>query len=196
MTPRQILVPGLSIVLIFLAGLACIRRTPSNLPPLEVGLYTGIEQVAKLDESEAQVSARTQFSPEKLDVTDADLIALKFTSAVHFKDVGVKAYFRKGRVALIEVQEPFAGGLQGKKYQLFPFGSQKGKSWQEVITREFGSPQNHNEGGRFSSESLAYSWGDISYNGNGPNQLALYRDPEVAQYRQKNFGRVIQFWPK
>lgn len=181
-------------VAIFMAFVACIRRTPSNIPPMEVSLYTGIDSVARMDESESSVSARTQFSPEKFEVADSELLALKFTSGVHFKDVGVKAYFRNGRVALIEVQEPFAGIVQGKKYQLFPFLSSNGKTWQETITREFGIASNHSDGGRFGSESLFYGWGDISYNGMGPNQLALYRDPEIAKYRMKNFGRVIKFW--
>jgi hypothetical protein len=177
---------------VFIFG-GCIRRDASSLPPLELSLYLGIDHLVRLSDTEGEILAHSQGLGKKSDLP-SDLAALKFTAMVSMDVVGVRAYVRNGRVALIEVQDPFKGGIQGRKIKLFPFKLPPGNTWDEALIREFGEPSLRASGGRFGSEALFYSWGDLSFNRMGPNQIAVYRDPDIAQYRKQNFGRNINFW--
>lgn len=174
---------------------ACIRRNTASIPVLALNLYTGIDQLVRLDDTPEQIAARSTLVAKRLDILPkSELGQLKFTHAYHFEDVGVRAYIKHNRVALIEVQDPFKGQLVNRKVQLFPFTRIQDKTWEETLEKELGTPLDKSQGGRLSSELLVYSWGDISYNGLGPNEIAIYRDEEVSSYRKRNFGRVIKFW--
>jgi hypothetical protein len=182
-----------TLLAILSASIACTRRETASLPPLELSLYLGVQNLVRLSDTESEIMSHARGLAKKGDVSPA-LTALKFTQVVGVETEGVRAYLRNGRVALIELQEPFKGGIQGKKIKLFPFTIPPGKSWDEALIREFGEPELRASGGSFGSEALFYSWGDISYNRMGPNQIAVYRDPDIAQYRKQNFGREIRFW--
>lgn len=181
--------------LALLSSPACIRRTPTSLLPLQVSLYSGVEEVVRLGDLESDIQARSKEVSERVDLSsNADAQEAQFSHLLHFKAIGIRAYFRHSRVALIEIQEPFRGEVRGKRLKIFPFAAQQGRSWDEVIMRELGEPTMRVSGGRLSSEALFYSWGDISFNGMGPNEIALYRQAEVGTFRQKNFGRVIKLF--
>jgi len=164
---------------------------------MDLNIYAGIDDLVRLSDTETQIATRTKRERKKIDLGDnTEFKALRLAYLLHFKDAGVKAYFRNGRVALLEVQEPFHGTIQNKRIKIFPFNIPTGGSWEEALKREFGAPQASVSGGRLGSQALFYSWGDISFNGMGPNQIALYRDAEISTYRQNNFGRVVEFFPK
>ncbi|MBI4404342.1 MAG: hypothetical protein HY537_09290 [Deltaproteobacteria bacterium] len=185
---KKILIIGL---LTQLAFMACIRRNPSNLPPLEINLYGGIDQVARLGDTESKVLQRAAWAERKTVTPPQETAEYSFGPVYFFPDAGMRVYFRFGYVALIEVQEPFNGPVHGKKLRLFSFSTAPGDSWEETLRKEFGPPNLHADGGRLGSQALFYSWGDIAFNRMGPNQVALYRDPAVLKYRQKYFGRVV-----
>ena len=68
--------------------------------------------------------------------------------------------------------------------------------WEEYLVRELGDPVLRASGGTFGSEALFYAWGDISYNHSGPNEIAIYKDPDIITYRQSNFGRDMRLFKK
>lgn len=173
---------------------ACIFRDTASVPPMEVSLYFGVDQLVRLGDTESAVHKRSHFDIKKSAVSDSELTSLRFTDQLEFPDLGVHAYLRYNRVALLEIQEPFRGVVHGKRMELFPFATQTGQNWEEMLVRQLGTPTSEASGGRLSSNSLFYTWGDISYNAMGPNQLAIYRDPDIAKYRQKNFGRMLKLF--
>lgn len=182
-------------ILVGLWGTSCIKRQTSSIPNLQLSLHSGIEQLVRLNDTEEQMQARGNIRGDREEIsTSSELGQLKFTHLVHFKEAGIKAYFRAGRVALIEVQDPFSGSIVGRRLPVFPFSRLEDKTWEDTLIREFGSPLEKSTGGRLSSDLLLYSWGDVAYNGLGPNQFAIYKDEDVASYRKRNFGRVLKFW--
>lgn len=183
------------VLIVFLAGSACVRRDTSSLPPLQLSLHSGVEQVVRLNDTEEQMLARGAVKGTKSEIKPTtELGQLKFSHSYEFKEAGIRAYFRTGRVALIEIQDPFPGAIVGRRLAVFPFARREDKTWEESLLIEFGTPLEKSSGGRLSSDLLLYSWGDIAFNGLGPNQFAIYRDEDVASYRKRNFGRVIKFW--
>ena len=183
------------LVVFSLWGGACVRRNTASLPPLQLSLHSGLEGLVRLNDSEQQMTERSTVKAIRREIpTNSSLGALRFTHFYEVKESGIKAYFRGGRVGLIEIQDPFTGTIVGKRIQIFPFNRRDDKSWEETLIREFGSPLEKSSGGRLSSDLLLYNWGDIAFNGLGPNQIAIYRDYDIAAYRRQNFGRVIRFW--
>jgi len=175
---------------------ACLeeKSTPDKL--IELSLFTGVPGVARLGDSVKQTSDNADFAFTESSVEpDSDLGKLGFTSLFHFKDIGTRVYFRRDGVALITAQEPFKGVIKGKKVRLFSFSVPVISDWDALLVRELGPPDTRSSGGRFGSEALYYSWGDISFNRMGPNEIALYRTPEIGKYRLKNFGRELQLFP-
>ena len=193
---NPVLLLALSLVIGLFPG-ACIRKSVSSPATLEITLYLGVENVVRLGDTDSKVLARAGtkgvMAPLK---ENPDLQALRFTHVISFKEIGIEAYLRSGRVALIEIQERFQGKMSGRKLALFPLSSAKGNSWEEDLIKELGTPKQLLAGGKLASEALFYSWGDIAFNGQGPNQVALYRDDEVATYRTKHFGRTLNLFPK
>jgi hypothetical protein len=160
-----------------------------------VNLYSGVPQIALLGESPEEVKARLPSEPKKTDLKDnAELTALGFSEMYECSDIGMRIYIRRGKVALIEIQEPFQGSIRGKKVNLFSISKPTHGAWADDITAQFGAPDLQASGGRLGSQSFFYPWGDISFNGLGPNELALYRDPQIVAYREHNFGRVVKFF--
>jgi hypothetical protein len=176
------------------ASVSCIKRDTANVN-LELSVYNGIRDVVRIGDSEALVASHTQFNVETLSVAD-DAMATKlgFTAILKLADIGTTVYFRQGRAQLIRVQEPFRGPVQGKDLQVFNFAAPQGKTWEEILKREFGPPMIRASGGRLSSEALFYSWGDVSYNRMGPNEIAIYREMDVGTFRQRSFGRDVQLF--
>ncbi len=170
-------------------------RAPADLQEHDLSLYTGIRSVASLGDSEAQMLQRSHSPSTKTTGTgDPGLDKLRLSHAYHFKELGTSVYFRGGHVVMIVAQEPFRGAIQGKNLKLFSFTLPSGKTWAELLTRELGEPSARASGGKFGAEALFYSWGDISFNRMGPNQIALYRDSDLSHHRLKNFGRDIKFF--
>ncbi len=168
---------------------------PSESPKaFEVSLFTGISSLVKLGDTYPGVTKRIPYPFEKLPENE-DLKALRLTQAIYYRDLGLRVYFRRTGAVLITLQEPFKGTLRTKKIPLFPFGPAPQGTWEEVLVKELGPPDFVVSGGRLNSKALFYSWGDISFNAMGPNQLALYRDPSVIKFREKNFGREVQVMP-
>ncbi len=159
---------------------------------LEVSLFSGVDTIVRLDDTESDTMSRT---PERCEsepiAVDSPLAELKFTQLCEYKSLGIKAYYRFGRVALLELQEPFHGVVKGKNLRLFGLTRVAGKTWRDTLIQRFGAPGAESQGGRLSSQGLFYYWGDIAFNGQGPNQLALYRDQTIRTYRGQNFGRVL-----
>ncbi len=174
-----------------LLGPGCTERAPSSIG-LELSLYSGIRQLVNINDTEERILQRSPWTPERVDLSqDPGVDRVKFTHMLFFKEVGTRAYFRNGRVALIEIQDPFQGVIQGKKISVFKLEKVAPATWDQVLTAELGPPVSRTGGGTFGSEDFFYSWGDVSYNSNGPNEIAIYRDPEIMKYRQTSFGRKI-----
>lgn len=181
--------------LVFLGFAACTDRSPQSLPPMNLSLHSGIEELVRLNDTEAQMEARSLVRGKKNDIAaSSELGGLRFSHYIEFTSAGTKAYFRNGRVALIEIQDPFRGAIIGRKLPLFPFNRVEDRTWEDTLVREFGTPMEKSSGGRLSSDLLLYNWGDVAFNGLGPNQFAVYRDDDIATYRKRHFGRVIRFW--
>lgn len=186
----------LTICVICFAGASCTQRGPSSVG-LELSLHTGIRQLVNIGDSEEKVMerSRSQWKPERVDLTqDPGVERVKFSHMLFFKEIGTRAYFRNGRVALIEVQDPFLGVVQGKKLEVFKLAKSAAAPWDQVLIGELGEPTMRAGGGNFGSEALYYGWGDVSFNANGPNEIAIYRDPEIVKFRQTNFGRKINLF--
>ena len=177
------------------AFFSCVRRPLASLPSMEVNLFAGIEKLAKLGDNEEMVIKRTAWTKVKtIEVSIPDQREFGFSKILHIPDAGARVYLRYGYTSLILLQEPFHGNILGKKFKVFTFSIPGGNTWEEALVKELGAPTSKGDGGRFGSESLMYSWGDIAFNRMGPNELALYRDQTMAKFRQKNFGRVVQFF--
>lgn len=175
--------------------LGCTRKV--EVPPtLDVNLYSGVQAMAKIGDSEGQVLDRAKrWKPEVIELPrQVNDERVSWSKLYQFKELGMRVYFRHGRVALIELQEPFRGSIQGKKLQVFSFAAPTGASWEVTIIKEFGNPQVRASGGRFGAEAFFYAWGDISFNRMGPNELAIYRDRDISTLRQKSFGRDVKFF--
>jgi len=162
----------------------------------EVNLYSGIPDIVRLGENEPQFIARSKTlkrtKHERRETAAAEKVS--YSHMYSLDDVGIRVYFRNNRVALVELQDPFRGSIHGRKIKLFSLAPPEGTSWEELLIREFGMPQARASGGKLGSEALFYFWGDISYNRMGPNELALYRDHDIYQYRLNNFGRNVTFF--
>lgn len=159
---------------------------------LEINLYSGLRGLANLGDSWSQVSQLCHWKTEQLALpSGADENRIKFNEAYAIPDIGARLYLRDGRIALIEIQEPFHGNIQGKTLKLFDFRPPPGKDWEDALTMQFGPPIARASGGRLGSEALFYPWGDISFNRMGTNELAIYRDPTISSFRQKHFGRDL-----
>ncbi len=159
--------------------LSCTRKEASKVE-YDLSLYSGIRGVASLGDSESQMLQRSRSRATKIPTNEEPgLEKLHLTHSYLFKDIGTSVYFRGGHVAMITAQEPFRGSVQGKTLKLFSFTAPTGKTWGDVLARELGEPLARASGGKFGSEALFYSWGDISYNRMGPNQIALYRDNDL-----------------
>ncbi len=196
---RQTLLSQLLALSLLAGGLACTRK-PTQPSEMTIHLFSGIRNFVRLGDNESDVKRASQFTyvqeSIQADPPRASLIAEKVSHLFYYKDLGTKAYFRDGRVVLIEIQEPFRGVILGKTLKFFQFEVRKDKTWSEALEREFGGPLARGEGGRFGAEALFYPWGDISFNRMGPNEIALYTDPAISQYRQRNFGREIRLFKK
>ena len=187
------------LIAITFLGMAACTKKPEISMTLDVNLYSGVPEFAKLGDSEGQLIERSKkIKPEITDIprqvsaTGED--RLSFNKIFFYKPVGMRVYMRHGRVALIELQEPFRGSIQGKKLQVFSFAAPSGESWEDALVKEFGNPVVRASGGRFGSEAFFYSWGDVSFNRMGPNELAIYRDNDLSNLRQKSFGRDVKFF--
>lgn len=181
-----------------LAALACLLSMPlfGETPSYEVSLFTGISGLLKLGDSSTKVTTAVSSPFEKLKLVQTkEVTQLQLSDVLFFKELGLKVYFRKNGAVLITLQEPFKGNVRTKNIALFPFGPCPTGDWESFLTKELGIPDFKLTGGRFNSVSLFYSWGDMSFNNNGPNELALYRDPQVRKYREKNFGRELHLLP-
>ncbi len=178
----------------FMTG--CPFRDTASLPPMDINLYSGVPQIALLGDTASIVRTRLPPDPKKKDLKDVpELAALGFSEMYdNSAETGMRIYIRRGRVALIEIQEPFHGNVRGKKLNLFSLSKPDAGTWSEMLIQQFGTPQQQASGGRLNSQAFFYPWGDISFNGQGPNEIALYRDPQLLSYRQHNFGRVVKFF--
>jgi hypothetical protein len=179
-------------------GSACTRKA-AEAPEMTIHLYSGIRNFVRLGDNESDVkraSANMSYVREDiaLDPPTATLRAVDVTYLFYYKAIGTKVYFRNGQVVLLEMQEPFRGVILGKTMKFFQFELRQDKTWAEILEREFGGPIARGAGGRFGAEALYYPWGDISFNKMGPNEIALYTDPAISQYRQRSFGREIRLF--
>lgn len=164
--------------------------------PHEVSLYTGVGSLVKLGDPLSYTLKQIPKGFEKIPVSQSeDLRDLKIEEGLIHRELGIKIYYRSSGAVLIILQEPFTGKIRAKKTTLFPFGPSPSGTWEQFLVRDIGIPDFTVSGGRLNSTGLFYSWGDISFNAMGPNQLALYRDSAIAKYREKNFGREIQILP-
>jgi hypothetical protein len=174
---------------------ACLEKEKPQIF-LELSLYTGIPGVARLGETYQKTTQNAAYAWESIGVPQEPAYEkLGFTDVVYFKAVGTRVYFRRGGVAMIVAQEPFKGIIKSKNIHLFAFSVPPVSDWEAHLLKELGMPEARASGGRFSSEGLFYSWGDISYNRMGPNEIALYRDSELSKFRTNNFGRELKFFP-
>jgi len=178
-------------------GFATLAWAGASPHSHEVSLFTGIDKLVKLGDPVSMTLKQNPQGYEKISISDSDeLKALKIEEGLAYPGLGLKIYYRASGAALVILQEPFAGKIRSKKIALFPFSTSPSGTWEEYLTKELGIPDFTVTGGRLNSKALFYSWGDISFNAMGPNQLALYRDSLIAKYREKNFGRELQILPK
>ncbi len=186
---------GFGLFLAIIGWVSCTGRN-SAPPLLEVNLHSGIKNLGNVGDPETEFLKNKKWTADRIEL-GKEVDGVQFSYALHFREIGTRIYFRRDRVALIEIQEPFQGTIQGQRnFKLFTFGPPPEKTWEAILLKEFGPPQTKASGGRFGAEALFYPWGDISYNNNGANELAIYRDPEISRFRQKNFGRDISFFSR
>jgi hypothetical protein len=184
--------------------LCLVTAAVSNLPlalgrdtnPIMVSRYSGIVGVVQIGDTEKAVLARLKWENKRTELPkDHQLAKIRFTHMLSFPDGGIRAYFRNERVALLEIQDPFQGEIQGTRLSVFKPSSAQPEKWDEVLQQELGRmPRARAGNGSFGSEALFYDWGDIAFGKSGPQEMAIYRDPEIAKYRQTNFGRKIEMW--
>ena len=180
---------------LFVGSLGCIKRKPP-IPNLELVVNSGIRDVVRLGDSEGLVEQHVVGVLHKPPVHE-DPAAEQLGCDLIFEmdDIGARAYFRRGKVALIRIQTPFHGTIRGGKLKAFTIAPAPPKEgWDDYLMHEFGQPLLHASGGTFGSEALFYSWGDISYNRSGPNEIAIYATPDISAYRQRNFGRDMRLF--
>ncbi|NDC23821.1 MAG: hypothetical protein EB078_03160 [Proteobacteria bacterium] len=162
----------------------------------DVSLFTGISSLLKLGDSYTKVTQGLHYSFKPLKLVESpEMARLKIEQAIFYPELGLRVYFRRNGAILITLQEPFKGTIRTKNISLFPFGPCPTGDWESFLIKELGNPEFKMTGGKFNSQGLFYSWGDISFNKMGPNELALYRDPLVTKYREKNFGRELTVSP-
>lgn len=184
-------------VVFYLFFVAC-TTTQKEPPEMDINLYSGIRNFVRLGIPEDVLKKNTSFPAERVEIQSrspaASLEQVEVTHYLDFRTVGTKVYFRQDRAVLIEIQDPFKGKIQGKNLDLFQMSKPEKGSWEASLERIFGGPVARASGGSFGEECLFYPWGDISYNRNGPSQLALYRDQSISRYRQKSFGRELRLF--
>ncbi len=186
------------LVFFFISCIKLGKKDTLSTADMPINLYSGIRNFVSLGDTESVVLNRVSYSYSKEQIQEdtmgRTLKSVDIDYSLFFKDVGITAYFRKGNVVLIEIQDPFQGYIQGKNFRVFQFKLPEGSSWEDVILKIFGPPQARASGGSLGSEGLFYDWGDISYNRMGCNQLAIYRDPAISRYRLKFFGRQLRLF--
>jgi len=174
---------------------SCTRKQAKEIPRFKINLYSGVEGLAKLGYSEMTVLKSPQWEYKEILLTSIkEAEKFGFNRIVEFPDIGMRVYFRRRRAALIEVQEPFKGDIVGKKLALFTFSLPPANSWRDELIKHFGHPQSEASGGRLGSRAIFYPWGDVTFNRMGPNELALHRNPKVAEFRRRNFGRLVKLF--
>lgn len=187
--------PTLAAVCLFLAQTACTRKEITLPATVSVVLNSGIPDVVVLGDSEQQVLKHLPAQPERAPATIfTGPDAIKMNEIWSYPDQGLRLYFLNSRVEMIELQQPFLGKVRGTLVRVFQFERPKDTPWDEFIIKGFGEPIARAAGGKFGSEALFYPWGDISYNSMGPNQVALYKTPEIQNYRLNNFGKSLQLF--
>ena len=158
-----------------------------------VVLNSGIQDVAVIGDSQEQVMKHIAERPDRAPASVfAGEGAARFNEIWSYPDMGLRLYFLNKRVEMIELQQPFLGKVRGTLVKVFQFQRPQGVPWDEFVIRAFGTPAAKAAGGQFGSEALFYSWGDISFNSMGPNQVAIYKTPEIQTYRINNFGKTFQ----
>jgi hypothetical protein len=168
------------------------------LGPYEVSLFTGINPLIKLGDPQGVVGKAMPLTGSKVDLSEfSDFPDCKIVDGLIYKKLGITAYFNRSGAVLIILEEPFKGNIRSKKINLFALGPSPGAgTWSDFLNKELGSPDFVVTGGSLNSTGFFYSWGDISFNASGPNQVALYRDPAVRKYREKFFGRRLKILPE
>jgi hypothetical protein len=174
---------------------SCTHKAPPPSIPLRLSFYAGISKVARMGDPESLVLKNTLFKavPEPVDAA-SDLGKLGFTKIISFDEIGVRVFIRHSQVAMIEVHDHFPGVIEGKGNKPFGAPTPPEKGWEEALVQLYGFPQTRATGGRLGSAALFYSWGDISFNRVGPNEIALYQAPDIAAFRQKDFGQGLSLF--
>lgn len=176
---------------------AFLASAAFSIELIEVSLYTGVPGLAKLGESYTTVTTNTKHKYVKFPIEPtSELGKLGYTQEFEFKQLGARVYFKRDGVGMITLQEPFKGQIKGKKIKLFSISPPPGYNWETQLEKEFGEPEARASGGKLGSNGMFYNWGDVSYNRMGPNQLSLYRNKELQEYRLKNFGRDLVLYPQ
>ena len=181
-------------VFLLLSSFSCIRRKVAP-PELELVVNSGIRDVMRLGDSQGLVEQNAKWPVTKpLVKDDPTAEQLGCNLILEMDEIGARAYFRRGRVVLIRIQTPFQGTIRGGRLKVFTMSAAPPKGWEEYLVRELGEPYMRASGGTFGSEALFFTWGDISYNHSGPNEIAIYREPDITTFRQRNFGRDMRLF--
>jgi hypothetical protein len=174
----------------------CLENRTHKGPPMELRLYTGIKDIARLGDSETEFTnhIKTLKSEKKAPTNESKLDKIGFTQCYDLPESGILVCLRQGRVALVEVRPPFFGTVMGKNFKVFGFSIPSNKTWDQVLLRQFGDPVVKATGKGLGTEIYFYSWGDVTYNRLGPTEMAIYRDADVGNLRQKNTGKVMRLF--
>ncbi len=162
---------------------------------MTVNLYSGIRDVAYIGELEEDVLKRPWDRKTISLEENASLRTIGILGGIDFEDLGVRIYFQRGLVKLIEVVQPFPGPILGDKFAFFSSVKPQNEEWRDFLIKRFGKPLDEAlGGGLLKSRILIYAWGDIVYNRVGPTQLTLYRDPELQKLRRTTFAGELQLF--
>ncbi len=162
--------------------------------PFEINLYTGVPGVARLSETFQQVTEKTKYKWQKLEIPEDLAKKIGVTDGIAFSGLGINVFFKRKSAVAIVLQPPFKGKVMNKRIAIFDHNGDI-QEWDKHILKEFGAPNAKASGGRLNSEIVFHSWGDLTATRVGPIEMTLYRDADIKNYRMNNFSTGQALFP-
>jgi len=184
--------PILWLLAVFMAGCWDLKRSEVIL---QVDLYSGVSEIALIGETQTEFDQHRRLILDRGPASSpGGLESVGVSQVFDYSNVGTRVFMKAGRVAMISMRRPFRGEIENKKMTLFETNRPRDKTWKEVLIEKLGNPIHEITAGIIGTSGLFYAWGDVAYNAMGPNEIALYRDYEIAKYRKDHLGEDVQIF--